>query len=154
MTSLNEAIERRTAGHLRIAAVRVQRNDNLSATLSRLGLDYQGEPCREVDGMEARRMLTALFARDLAYKIALMPQADAERFADFVSQEVFPRNAKLLTNVDEFDEYFCLEEKAYRAEPFVGSYASFFIGTKATFSAGIIAVGEHVVACVWVEDED
>jgi hypothetical protein len=53
MTSLNEAIERRRVGHLRIAIVGVRPNDDLTSTLARLGLEYQGETCREVDAAVA-----------------------------------------------------------------------------------------------------
>jgi hypothetical protein len=142
-TTIGQLLSRRAAGHVRIGAVRTYPTENLSTPLARLGVAYSSERCREIDESEARRMLTSLFSEDLAYRTEVMPRSDAERFADFVLREVFPPGSKLLTNI-EF----------HSSELFRGDYGGLFLGVDATFTVGIIAQTESVVACVWFEDED
>lgn len=141
--TLSQLLERRNVGHVRVGAVRTYPGEHLSAALARLGVTYSGEQHREIDAAEARRMLTSVFAEDLAYRKEIMPGAEAELFADFVLRDVFPPDSKLLTNI-------VFNSK----ELFRGDYGELFMGTDATFAVGVVAQTESVVACVWVEDED
>lgn len=141
--TIGQLLTCRSAGHVRIGAVRTYPGEDLSIPLARLGISYNGERYREIDDAEARRILVSVFSEDLAYRAEVMSQADAERFADFVLAEVFPTGSTLLTNV-----------AFHSSALFRGDYFELFSGVDATFSVGVIARTESVVACVLVEDED
>jgi len=117
---------------------------SLETTASAFSLDANPAIYRCFDAESARRLLTRILHRDLAYDMEILPIADAERLAVQVL-ELVP-NGQFFTN-GTFDQPVVKEGRVI-----VG--ASWNPATEATFDTGVIVVGSAVSICVWVEDED
>jgi len=118
---------------------------DLPTAASAFRLATDGATYRAIDLEEARRVLTRILHRDLAYGAEIIPMADAERLASEVLLLV--PDAQLFTN------------GSYGSPPAPASNGvtvgpSWNPATSATFDTGVIAVGSSMSACVWVEDED
>jgi hypothetical protein len=137
---LGDLIEAR--GGLRIGVVGTYNGQDISVPLSCLGIQYHGEPLRELDSLEARTLLADILSTELAYSSMVMDRAEAVGWADRILTSLFPTDAKLFTNLDVLEP-----SKA-------SSYGCSFSGTDATFSVGVIAVAPNAIGLVWVEDED
>lgn len=144
MNPLIQLINRRNAGWVRVSFVS-NYHDPLPKVLARLGLqcaEFPDPQLREVPRSEARSILVSLLRQDMAYRAELMPQAEAESFADQFLGNFSSDDARFITNLDQPDN---------PARPFDGGYSPM---TQSTFDGGIIGIENSLVGCFWVEDED
>lgn len=83
---------------------------------------------REIDGSEARWIIAEVLHRDQAYRVELMPAAQAEQLA-----------AEFLVQFGAQARYFTHNGRAV---------------TEATFDTGVLVIGALQSGGLWVEDED
>ena len=108
------------------------------------GFGLKGDPAtyREIDDALAREILVGILHRDLAYGTRLMALETAESLAgNFLAHLVEP-GAKLFTN-GEFQRTAGTALVMSRWNP----------ATASTFDTGVLALGAHRSACLWVAEE-
>lgn len=98
-----------------------------------------GATNEEIDRDKARRVIVGILHRDLAYGDPVVPLEAAQRLADAFLELASALGMRFYTNGGFGDG----------ATSFGWAPA-----TGATFDAGVLAVGPHGSACIWVEDED
>lgn len=123
--------------------MRVWGGVNVGHVLSAFGLHSKPDGLVEVAAEKAQSILAAILSRDLAYESDAMPRTRADELArEFVSAQ--EPGAKFFSNAD-WSQYF--------DRPIPSSFAWDNL-TESTFDAGVLAIGERLASCVWVEDED
>lgn len=133
----------RDAGAVRCSSMRVWGAVNVGPVFSAFGLHSKPDVLLEVTAEKAQLILAAILSRDLAYKSEAMSRSRADELAqEFISTQE-PR-AKFFSNAD-WSQYFD------RPRPSSFTWDNL---TESTFDAGVLAIGEQLASCVWVEDED
>jgi hypothetical protein len=125
-------------------------NDVADRVAESVGYKALGPHRVRLDRDGTTRVLTRVLAQDLAYDSSIMTSEDADRLAQAFLAHV-GTGAAYVTNGTWADGAWA--EPPRRS----GSGAtglSWKPLSKATFDAGVLAVGEQVAAILWVEDED
>jgi len=107
------------------------------------GLSDSADCYREIDALEAARVLEYVLHRDLAYNVEIMPLGLAiELTAEFIAQ-FSGLSARFFTNGD-WGRPLLTQGIGHRWSPV----------TTATFDAGVVVVSTEKIGCVWCLDED
>lgn len=131
----------RRFGITRCASARVF-DRGLKDVLALFGLMPLEEALIEVSAERAGAILAALLWKDLAYNYEVMPEARARELADEFLRE-HATGTRFFANAD----WAAVLRDRPQAFAFTGL-------TSSTFDGGVIALGDGLAACVWVEDED
>lgn len=126
-----------------IVDIRNEWADSVEVAANKFGLASSPGIYFEVSRQEAKAVLKAILAEDMAYSCELMPQLDAEKLASAFVGEFIDEAARYYTNGD-FGKP--------REEPGVGP--GWTPATDATFDTGILVVTGTRIACAWFMDED
>jgi hypothetical protein len=113
--------------------------------VTELGFESPGENWCALSRAQALLIAAKVLERDLAYTSEVMPEAVARAFAEEFAAH-FDDCAEFFTNAT-------FEDHLARVAP-GDSVSSWSPITEATFDTGVIAVDEHRVGLIWVEDED
>lgn len=126
-----------------IVGVEVDIAKSVESAAEKFGLSESPTTYFEVAPAEAKAVLRAVLAFDMAYHTELVPMPEAERLAsEFVD-----------TFVDEGAIYYTNGSfGAPRRSPDVGP--SWTPATNATFDTGILVLTSWRIACAWFMDED
>jgi hypothetical protein len=141
--------ELRDAGKTTCATLRVTDRADFRAQADRIATAHNFQPLGdawlEISAYDARIIAATVLHRDLAHDSEIMSRALATELAD-AFLDLAPEPHVYFTNgawADLFDEGNELSDSV-----------SFDPISDATFDAGVVCVGEGVVAILWVEDED
>jgi hypothetical protein len=107
--------------------------------VTQLGYSPLGSGWKEVNQVEAKKILSLIMTKNLAYFVEIMTLHEAEQILVKLFN-FFPDNSQFFTNA---------------------SFASNYTGisqwnsiTKATFDTGVVIVNPRHIGILWVEDED
>jgi hypothetical protein len=109
----------------------------------KFGLVTSPDTYFEITSEEAKAVLRAVLAFDLAYHCELMPSPEADRLASEFVDSFEGKGATYYTN-GEFGKP--------RKAPGVGP--SWTPATNATFDTGVLVLARDCIACAWFMDED
>lgn len=139
--NIRDILKKRNCGFLNIQCVNYY-NEGLEKLLPRLGLAAKPEALTEISREIAGKIIRTVLWHDLAYGSEIMPEHEAQLFAQQLMNELTDADSRFYTNSDwsEVD-----------GKPFLSSWSEL---TEATFDAGIIIVNLDYAAVVWVQDED
>jgi hypothetical protein len=138
-----DVVTHRDFGWVRYVCISTYANEPHLEVLKRLGLVFDGQPLRELDGPEVQALLLEVFSRPLAYSTGpVVPAERAQILAETCKGSLFPTDARFYTNV------------AADSPPDDPLGALVAVNQGRTFGVGVIAISPSAAACVWVEEED
>lgn len=114
--------------------------DLLDAYVERSGFQRIGSTWREIDPASARKIITRILHKELAYDYEVMPLHDAQVLADSVIGTLTP-SARFFTNGTYAEEEESKEVTWHSI-------------TKATFDTGVAFIDALLIGLLWIEDED
>ncbi|MDB5311968.1 MAG: hypothetical protein JWO38_6170 [Gemmataceae bacterium] len=103
-----------------------------------VGLFSIGDQWREITREAAESLATVVLARDLAYSVQLMPDAEARELAKRFAREFAP-DARFFTNTE-----YTAGASSWGWMPL----------TESTFDAGVLGVDVSTIGVLVVQDED
>lgn len=145
----DEIISKRETGAVWLEIKKLPANINLKSDdditkivnsfVNQLGCSSLGNYWKQINQEQAKKILTAVLNKDLAYSQESMKLADAQKLADkFIS--FFQNNCQFFTNAEFTSNYSRLLEW----NPI----------TEATFDSGVVIVSNERIGLLWLEDED
>lgn len=135
-----EIIYRRRYGRTRINFSN-EWYDDLNELLVLNGLIPEKERLKNIEYSQAKNIVTFLLNRGVAYDEEFMPLEDAEKYTNYLFEDLAKDNCDCYTN-GEWDKY--RESNGF----------SWNNMTESTFDGGVLITSKYLHLCFWIEEED